>query len=81
MPKALTRSLLGLMAAGAALVAMAIADPYEASSRTGTVDGIDYPYCSLEDCSDQPNQVGIWVDRDTGNQWLSTGETSYLIKR
>ncbi|QBJ01170.1 hypothetical protein PBI_ARISSANAE_85 [Mycobacterium phage Arissanae] len=81
MTKTITRMLLTIVAGGAALGAMALADPYEASSTTGTVDGVDYPYCSLEDCSDQPGQVGIWIDRDTGNQWLSLGETSYLIQR
>lgn len=50
-------------------------------SSTATVDGVDYPVCSEEDCSDQPGQVGIWTDPDTGTQWLSLGEQSYRIER
>lgn len=37
------------------------------------------PICGLEDCSDQPGQVGMWLDRDTGNWWLSLGESSLLV--
>jgi hypothetical protein len=44
-----------------------------------TVDGTDYPVCVMEDCSDQPGQVGLWLDQDTGNWYLSVGETSYLV--
>jgi len=44
-----------------------------------TVDGVDYPVCAQEDCSDQPGQVGLWLDTDTGNWWLSRGETSVLV--
>ncbi|ASW31425.1 hypothetical protein SEA_LOKK_81 [Mycobacterium phage Lokk] len=51
------------------------------STEVRTVDGIDYPVCAVEDCSDQPGQIGIWIDPDTGNQWLSHGETSQLIER
>jgi hypothetical protein len=43
-----------------------------------TVDGIDYPVCTEEDCSDQPNQVGVWQDPDTSAWWLSLGETHSL---
>jgi hypothetical protein len=28
---------------------------------------------------DQPAQVGMWLDRDTGNWWLSLGESSLLV--
>ncbi|ATN88438.1 hypothetical protein SEA_DALMATIAN_86 [Mycobacterium phage Dalmatian] len=52
-----------------------------ADTELRTVDGVDYPVCAEEDCSDQPGQIGIWVDPDTGNQWLSVGETSYPIER
>jgi hypothetical protein len=38
-----------------------------------TVDDRDYPVCDEEDCSDQPGQVGVWYDPDTGEAWLSTG--------
>lgn len=48
-------------------------------SQVTTVDGTDYPVCSLEDCSDQPNQVGVWIDPDTGTAWLSLGERSYRV--
>ena len=46
---------------------------------TVTVDGVDYPVCAVEDCSDQPGQVGVWNDPDTGRGWLSVGEVSYPI--
>ncbi|AFV51217.1 hypothetical protein First_0087 [Mycobacterium phage First] len=70
-----------------AVSAMALADPYEASAEPTvnltelrTVDGRDYPVCVEEDCSDQVGQVGIWLDKDTGNWWLSLGEgQSYLV--
>ncbi|ALF02231.1 hypothetical protein SEA_LADYBIRD_90 [Mycobacterium phage LadyBird] len=69
-----------------AVTAMAIAEPPEASAEPTvnltelrTVDGRDYPVCHVEDCSDQPGQVGIWEDKDTGNWWLSLGEQSYLV--
>ncbi|QGJ90230.1 hypothetical protein PBI_SHEAKEIRA_85 [Mycobacterium phage SheaKeira] len=83
MTKTLTRILLTTIAAGAALGAMALADP-EASASPGdlvTVDGSTFPLCAEEDCSDQPNQIGVWTDPDTGNQWLSLGERSYPIER
>ncbi|AYD87112.1 hypothetical protein SEA_NICOLETERA_85 [Mycobacterium phage NicoleTera] len=61
---------------------MALGSPAKASAtELRTVDGIDYPVCVEEDCSDQPGQIGIWIDPDTGNQWLSVGETSYRIER
>ena len=42
---------------------------------TVEIDGRDYvlPVCEQEDCSDVPNQVGIWFDPQTGRPWLSTG--------
>ncbi|AMW64343.1 hypothetical protein SEA_CHIPMUNK_87 [Mycobacterium phage ChipMunk] len=48
-------------------------------SELRTVDGVDYPVCFEEDCSDQPGQIGLWEDKDTGNWWLSLGERSYLV--
>lgn len=77
------RLLLPFAAVSAAVVAMLLADPYEASaepdntvnlSELRTVDGVDYPVCFVEDCSDQPNQLGLWEDQDTGNWYLSLGE-------
>lgn len=49
-------------------------------SQTATVDGVDYPVCQQEDCSDQPGQVGLWQDQDTGTWWLSLGEVSYIVR-
>ena len=38
------------------------------------------PVCRVEDCSDQIGQVGLWLDKDTGNWYLERGETqTYLI--
>lgn len=37
------------------------------------------PTCAQEDCSDQPHQVGMWLDDDTGNWYLSLGERSLLV--
>lgn len=44
---------------------------------TVTVDGTEYPLCATEDCSDQPNQVGVW--RNDGAAWLIIGESAYPI--
>ena len=66
----------GLMGVG--LAAHAHAHPGH-DGITVTVDGVDYPVCAVEDCSDQPGQVGVWNDPDTGRGWLSVGEVSYLI--
>ncbi|AKF14249.1 hypothetical protein SEA_LUCHADOR_85 [Mycobacterium phage Luchador] len=65
------------MALGELYTARAHAEP----EQVMTVDGVDYPVCVEEDCSDQPGQIGIWIDQDTGNQWLSLGEESYRIER
>jgi hypothetical protein len=44
------------------------------------IQGVDsLPICHVEDCSDQPNQIGLWLDNDTGNWYYSGGERSYLI--
>jgi hypothetical protein len=59
--------------------AHAHAGPGVINLTTMTVDGTDYPVCVMEDCSDQPGQVGLWLDQDTGNWYLSVGETSYLV--
>ncbi|AEL17874.1 hypothetical protein TRIXIE_86 [Mycobacterium phage Trixie] len=71
----------------AALGAMALADPYDASAEpveTTTVEVdrvmLDFPVCAEEDCSDQPGQIGVWRDRD-GTAWLSLGEQSFRIER
>ncbi|QGH80649.1 hypothetical protein SEA_RAHALELUJAH_89 [Mycobacterium phage Rahalelujah] len=84
MSKTLTRMTLTTIAAGAALGAMALADPYEASAKPSelvTVDAYSFPVCDLEDCSDQPNQIGVWRDSDTGRDFLILGERTYTIER
>lgn len=74
-----------IAAVAAAITAMWLADTEASAAPTvnltelQTVDSVDYPVCSVEDCSDQPGQVGLWLDKDTGNWWLSLGETSYLV--
>ena len=48
--------------------------------RLSDIPDIDsLPICTVEDCSDQPGQVGLWLDRDTGNWWLSRGETEFYV--
>lgn len=74
--------LLGSLAALAAVVCMAACEP-EADATPAeltTVDGVDYPICELEDCSDQPGQVGVWISPDDGERWLSVGEYSLHIE-
>lgn len=51
--------------------------PAPAIVVTVTVDGIDYPLCAEEDCSDQPNSVGVW--RNDGRDWLIIGENTYPV--
>lgn len=34
------------------------------------------PTCVQEDCSDQPGQIGMWLDKDTGDWYYSAGEGS-----
>lgn len=50
-----------------------------APSQEVTVDDRDYPVCEMEDCSDQPGQVGVWYDPDTGEPWLSIGDRSIPV--
>lgn len=57
---------------GSASPAIASADPD--GTVTMTVDGVDYPVCSVEDCSDQVGQVGVWFSNSTGNWLLELGE-------
>jgi hypothetical protein len=51
----------------------------EFSGYDGYANGI-IPVCSVEDCSDQPGQIGIWYS-PTGSAWLSVGEVSYPVTR
>lgn len=37
------------------------------------------PVCQVEDCSDQPGQVGVWYSKSTGNWYLERGESTWLI--
>jgi hypothetical protein len=67
------------LTAAAVVVAIATATNAGATPGTLTVDGHDYPQCSTEDCSDQPNQLGVWHDTDTDTYWLSVGEHSYRV--
>lgn len=46
-------------------------------SVTVTVDGVDYPICYVEDCSDQPGQVGVWTNAE-GQSYLELGESITL---
>lgn len=66
-----------LAAMAMAVAALGLTAPM-AHADTATVDGVDYPLCAVEDCSDQPGQVGIWTDK-SGEQWLSLGEHSLHI--
>ena len=70
-----------VLAAGFALLAPAfVATPAWArpSTTTVTVDGRAYPVCQMEDCSDQPGQIGVWFDVG-GNAWLSVGDHSVYL--
>ncbi|QJD50293.1 hypothetical protein SEA_IWOKEUPLIKEDIS_90 [Mycobacterium phage Iwokeuplikedis] len=52
----------------------------EATPTVDLTEAPDVPVCAVEDCSDQPGQVGMWLDKDTGNWWLSLGEgESFLV--
>ena len=51
------------------------ADRYDSPSVTMTVDGVDYPVCAEEDCSDQVGQVGLWYSRSMGAWLLELGES------
>ena len=48
-----------------------------AANELYTVDGVYYARCHVEDCSDQPGQIGVWIN--DGHKWLSIGERSYEI--
>lgn len=47
--------------------------------ETVLVDGAAYPVCAVEDCSDVPAQLGVWINSD-GQWWWSRGEFSLLIE-
>ncbi len=73
----------GLAAVGVvsvALSAAALADPPQPTEMV-TVDGQDYPICAVEDCSDQPEQIGVWRSKRTGREFLIIGEATYPITK
>jgi hypothetical protein len=47
------------------------------SDVAGLVDQL--PVCAVEDCSDQPGQTGMWLDRDTGDWYMEIGEAVTLL--
>lgn len=49
-------------------------------ARAFGLESTQIPICQFEDCSDQPSQIGMWKDEDTGNWWVSVGESSYLVE-
>lgn len=76
---------------GAAVLGMAAARADDSIASHWTPDGrlavylsdIDglvdvLPVCVEEDCSDQPGQVGMWLD-STGNWYLELGESVTLL--
>jgi hypothetical protein len=71
-----TKSIAALAFSAAALIGAATA--HAQPSERVTVDGVDYPICSQEDCSDQPRQIGVWFNRE-GAAWLSLGERSVPV--
>jgi hypothetical protein len=67
-------------ATGRFSTATAYAEPVAAvtlSELNGRFDSL--PVCTVEDCSDQPLQVGWWLDSDTGNWFVSLGDYSVLV--
>ncbi|MCV7015560.1 hypothetical protein H7I40_24475 [Mycolicibacterium madagascariense] len=78
----ITRSVAALVISLTALVSgagLAHAEDTVKLTELHTVDGVDYPACAYEDCSDQPTGVGLWEDHDTGNWYLTTPEKSVLV--
>lgn len=72
----LTASVLAFSATGTAYV---LGEAHAQPSQTVNVDGTEYPVCHVEDCSDVPDQRGVWFDPDTGLGWLSQGAASMPI--
>lgn len=64
-----------------AMLALGVITAMPADTVTVTIDGTDYPVCSLEDCSDQPAGVGAWQDSDTGRWYLITPSATYPVVR
>lgn len=47
------------------------------SDVAGVLDVL--PVCAVEDCSDQPGQIGVWTDPDTGDAYIEFGESVTLL--
>lgn len=58
--------------------AAAHADP-SGTVNLSDIDVDQFPECVEEDCSDQPGQVGMWLDEDTGTWYLSLSESVYFV--
>lgn len=70
---------IGAFAITSALILIAEARACPPSEEV-TVDGRNYAVCFEEDCSDQPGQIGVWRDPDTGTAYLSLGEYSVPVQ-
>ena len=53
--------------------AAASAEPVPTISLTDVHDIDTLPVCEVEDCSDQPGQVGVWLSSE-GDWYLERGE-------
>jgi hypothetical protein len=74
------RILASLAVASFAVVGVASSPIASASpSSTMTVDGVDYPVCDMEDCSDQANQVGVWFSNSSDHWLLINGEQTFVV--
>lgn len=76
-PVRIASTLIGAQLVMAGAFGLAMPVHAHAIAGTVTVDGTEYPLCATEDCSDQPNQVGVW--RNDGRDWLIIGESTYPI--
>jgi hypothetical protein len=43
------------------------------------LDADSFPECSVEDCSDQADGSGMWLDEDTGDWYLILPNATYLV--
>ncbi len=60
------------------LAGPASADPVDTVNLTEIPDLASLPVCAVEDCSDQPGQVGLWQSA-TGDWYLMRDEATYLV--
>jgi hypothetical protein len=75
----MNRMLASLAIASFAVVGIASSPIASAVSSTMTVDGVDYPVCAEEDCSDQVNQVGVWFSHSMDHWLLINGEQTFVV--